>query len=143
MRTIIAAELLLLVSVMTGCPGTLEEPERFDEALAASEVSVTSLAECGDVETEIVHATCGTGDCHSARTKIADLDLETPGVLTRLAQKPGSRGGTLIVAGKPEASLLFQKVTSRPPYGTRMPSAEAALDDVSRDCVRLWIAEAK
>ncbi len=49
-------------------------------------------------------------------------------------------GGVLVVAGDPEASLLFTKTAAEPDCGGRMPLGGTALTDVEREMIHSWIA---
>lgn len=49
-------------------------------------------------------------------------------------------GRTYVVAGKPEQSLLLQKLLPDPPCGLRMPNGGAALSEAQTDMIRSWIA---
>lgn len=46
----------------------------------------------------------------------------------------------LVVAGKPEMSLLYLKLTPTPPCGVRMPNGGKGLTDDQVEVVRSWIA---
>jgi hypothetical protein len=50
-------------------------------------------------------------------------------------------GKTYVVAGQPDASLLYHKVAdATPPCGVRMPASGAVLTDMEIATVRAWIA---
>lgn len=49
-------------------------------------------------------------------------------------------GKSLVVPGKPEESLLYTKLTAKPPCGARMPFGGGALPDAQIEMVRSWIA---
>jgi hypothetical protein len=49
-------------------------------------------------------------------------------------------GKTLVVAGHPEMSLLFQKLSPNPPCGSRMPLGGTAFTDAQLEMIRSWIA---
>jgi hypothetical protein len=86
-------------------------------------------------------------NCTSCHSHGADVDL-SPGLAWRnLVGAPApvteSCGGTLVVAGDPDASYLVQKISSdHPCSGMRMPRTEFAPDPLP-DCViglvRNWI----
>jgi len=87
-------------------------------------------------------------ECRSCHAPGADLDL-SPGVawtnLVNHAAPPAEAcGGTLVVPGDPDASYLYQKVSSKKPCaGAQMPLGEFASNPLP-DCVvalvRDWIA---
>lgn len=117
------------------CAGTLDDPTQFTSAGATTHQDAGA---CGDVEA-LVAMRCATSGCHAATSPSASLDLATPGVLARLAGKPASGGGTLLVPGDPSTSVLYLKLTARPPFGARMPYG-SSLDDASTACIHDWIA---
>jgi hypothetical protein len=49
-------------------------------------------------------------------------------------------GMPLVVPGKPEMSLLLQKLGPTPPCGSRMPIGGAPITDAQFEMVRSWIA---
>jgi hypothetical protein len=50
-------------------------------------------------------------------------------------------GKTYVVAGQPDASLLYHKVAdATPPCGVRMPASGAVLTDMEIATVKAWIA---
>ena len=70
--------------------------------------------------------------CHGDKATRGDLDLTTPeGVLK------GGLSGPVIVPGKPDHSLLFDKI-----HGGKMPppASKETLSDAEVDVVRRWIA---
>jgi mono/diheme cytochrome c family protein len=70
--------------------------------------------------------------CHGEKTKKADLDLSTPaGVLK------GGESGTAVVAGKPEKSLLYEKVHK----GEMPPAKKDALTQAEAETLRRWILD--
>ena len=70
--------------------------------------------------------------CHGGKTKKADLDLSTPaGVLK------GGESGPAVVAGKPEKSLLYEKVHK----GEMPPAKKDALAPAEIETLRRWIAD--
>jgi hypothetical protein len=74
--TLVGALFFGIVAVVaTGCPGTLENPERFKGG-------------CPDVPAEILGKKCGTAFCHDATTKQSQLDLVSSGVATRVKNVP-------------------------------------------------------
>lgn len=128
-RSWVAPLALALVLGMGACAGTLDEPERF-------------AGSCPPVETAILRPRCATAGCHAESRPAAGLDLESPGVLERLTDRVAAgEDEVLVVRGDPDASSLFTKLTSSPPFGARMPLGEV-LDNQSINCIRAWIASA-
>jgi cytochrome c553 len=70
--------------------------------------------------------------CHGDKTRKADLDLSTStGILK------GGESGAVVVAGKPDKSLLYEKVHS----GEMPPKKEERLSEAQIDIIRRWIAD--
>jgi hypothetical protein len=68
------------------------------------------------------------------------LDLESPGVFSRLSGKMAQGGsGLLIDPSQPDMSVLYTKLTTTPPFGSRMPLTGTPLDDSTVTCVLTWI----
>ncbi len=134
---------LLWVSTFTAaCAGTLDDPDRFRDAGAStSPVDAAAASACAPGEAvAVVEKKCATAGCHAAAGAAAGLDLASPDVLPRLANKAAAGGpGSLVVPGDPEKSVLFTKLTASPPFGSRMPLG-GNLDDGTLACVRDWIA---
>jgi Protein of unknown function (DUF1553)/Protein of unknown function (DUF1549)/Planctomycete cytochrome C len=69
--------------------------------------------------------------CHGEKVRKADLDLRTAaGVLK------GSQDGPVVVAGKPEKSLLYEKVHK----GEMPPDEDKRLREAEVEMIRRWIA---
>ena len=157
-----SAALILVLSLgvllLGGCPGTLEDKERFlVDASSAGRGSGTAggadaepgsdagaqpnLGPCGDVVERIFVPSCGGTGCHDATGPQQDLDLVSEGVAARVVGVRGI-GCTAILAdpADPEGSLLYQKLSPTPPCGSPMPLARPALSDEDTACVLAWIA---
>src|SRR5207249_4276243 len=69
--------------------------------------------------------------CHSGKSRKKDLDLSEPsGILN------GSESGTVIVRGKAEESLLYEKVKN----GAMPPAKKNRLSEAEVETIRRWIA---
>lgn len=125
---------LVAVGLLGGCPGSLEDKERFLGGGGDG-------GGCGDVPARIFQPSCtGTG-CHGSKSPQQGLDLESPGVAMRVV---GVRGtgcmGVLADPQSPEASLLYMKLLDPPTCGSRMPLARPPLGAADIECIRAWIA---
>src|SRR5438045_3427796 len=69
--------------------------------------------------------------CHGEKVRKAGLDLTTAAGILK-----GGESGRAIVPGKPEESLLFDKVHS----GAMPPKKEGRLDEAAVQTIRRWIA---
>lgn len=108
-----------------GCPGSLTNKECFLQEERARTILVAS---------------CAYGGCHSEKDKSTGLDLESPGAGKRLSAKASlTCDGMLIDAGKPDASVIYTKLSDPPPCGSRMPLAHPELADEDKATIRAWI----
>jgi hypothetical protein len=123
-----------LAAGSSGCAGTLEEPWRF--------TGDGGTAVCPDVPTAVFATTCATSGCHSTADKAAGLDLQTPGLASRVVGACANGGtGALVDPSHPAESVLNAKLGAKPPYGARMPFGKTPLDDATTACVLAWIGE--
>src|SRR6187551_2514877 len=95
---LLALGMALSALVLAGCPGTLDDKERFladagkagngasepDGGDAAPPDAGPDLGSCGDVVTRIFVPSCGGTGCHGAIAAQQDLDLVSPGVAARV-----------------------------------------------------------
>jgi hypothetical protein len=128
-----------------GCPGNLENPERFTDAAADAVTPADDAGDgggCPDVPSDIFGKVCATAGCHNATDKSQGLDLQSPNVGTRLAGACARGGGYLIDPTNPRASVMYTKLTATPPFGGRMPTGQA-LDDTQLACVLAFISAQK
>jgi hypothetical protein len=126
-RTLLAS----VVAACVGCPSSLEDPARFLEG-----------GPCRDVPQDVFGKICSTPGCHSTVDKMLGLDLQAPGVASRLIGVHAMGGtGLLIDPTHPAMSVLYTKLTSDPPFGVRMPFTRPPLDEATIACVLQWITE--
>jgi len=102
---------LLLLS--TGCPGRLEDPERFEGDAVEGPCTVDL------VERTLLPTSCGGGGCHGASQPAGNLDLQSPGVGRRLVNVKSACQDKLLVG--PSGSYFLEKLDARPACGTQMP----------------------
>src|SRR5262245_28659298 len=69
--------------------------------------------------------------CHGEKVRKGDLDLSTPAGILK-----GGESGKSIVPGKPDESLLFEKVHK----GEMPPKKEGRLAEAEVATIRRWIA---
>lgn len=134
-RALVLVPLLLaaIPLMATGCPGRLENPERFVDG---------GPFECPDVVKELFPQRCGGSICHEGAMPAAGLDLVKPGVVDRLVNKQAAYcKGILADPMDPEGSLLYLKMSPGPPCGSPMPLGGEPLTEAELGCVRDWIGE--
>ena len=120
-----AAPLLLLAT--TGCPGRLEDPERFGGD------SVTCTL---DVEKTLLPQSCGGGGCHGASKPAGNLDLESQGVGGRLVGVASACGGKPLVSAG--GSYFLEKLEADPECGGQMPVG-GELSAYERSCLQQYV----
>jgi hypothetical protein len=129
--------ILAFAGACVGCPANLEDPGRF--ALDGA-TSLDGPEGCGDITQTLFLPVCATAECHSTSAKQQSLDLQAPGVASRLVGVPSTEGaGLLIDPSMPSASWLYTKLTTSPPFGVRMPFNLPPLDDARIACVLQWV----
>jgi hypothetical protein len=133
-------------ALVSACAGTLDDPDRFRDGGAptppAAEAAAGPASTCPPIETGVLAPKCASAGCHTATGGAGNLDLASPDVLGRLANKAATGGpGSLVVPGDPDKSVLYSKLTATPPFGSRMPLG-SNLDDATLACVHDWIAAA-
>lgn len=143
--------LVLLGLVPLACAGTLDDPQRFATTTdpietappaPATPAPATPAPACGDVPKDVLLTTCATAGCHAAQSSAAALDLESPDVLKRLADKSATGGaGLLVDTHEPDKSLLYAKCVRPAPFGGTMPPS-TPLDPAALECLRVWVATA-
>jgi len=131
-----ASTLVLVVTtsvVVVGCPGSLDDPQRFQAA---------GLESCDVRVTQIFATICSVSGCHSSTDPAQGLDLQSPGVPSRLvgvAPTGSGCSGVLVDPKNPTASLLYEKLTNAPPCGIPMPFGGKPLSSHDLSCVAAWI----
>jgi hypothetical protein len=122
------------LSILSGCAGSLEDPQRFDAGTANGFVCPTLNI---PVKAEILAKKCAAG-CHSAAVQMSGLDLESPGSAGRLVDvstvdcPPRKRVAT--VDGGTLQEMISQ---SSPTCGTAMPPG-SPLTNSEIACVVEW-----
>jgi hypothetical protein len=93
------------------------------------------------VQSTIFEQKCA-GACHGASSPAMGLDLVSPGLADRIANRTSDACGglPLVVPGDPATSYLLAKLAPNPTCGEQMPAGGAALSAEEYDCVSDWIA---
>ena len=133
------APIALAALLLVGCPGAIDDPAPF----IAARLDASTPARCpeGVSVRELFARRCATSGCHDAVTQLINLDLQSPGVASRvLGQRAAACGGrTLADPNDPERSALLLKLRAAPPCGDRMPLGAPAFSAEEIACVRGWI----
>ncbi len=128
-----APTLALAAALLTGCPGSIDDPSRFRN------VAGTCPSDF-DVEVDLFRQTCAQLGCHTGGPTLAaaGLDLGAPGVGPRLlAHRSSECGGRALVDPYHLGdSYLVEKVDEDvPACGERMPDGMEPLNPVERACL--------
>lgn len=121
--------------VAAGCPGTLEDPDRFKPVATTCALQI-------DVETDLFAARCGTTNCHVAGPSAsAGLDLASANPMARLKDLPelSCTQRPLVSSANPRASVLLDRLKGTPSCGARMPLTGEPFSQQEIDCVEVWI----
>jgi hypothetical protein len=133
MRTAIAILACALACSSVGCPGELENPERF-----------ANLPACrGGIDVErLFRERCSDAACHGACPSLDHgLDLLSPNLADRVVGVPSRvcDGLLLVDPDVPENSFLFGKLISPPAgCGNRMPLT-GSLTTTELSCIQSYI----
>ena len=123
-----SAVLVAFVAAVTGCSGG--GPGSGADAGPVCDVPALFQQKCG-----------GSG-CHGATDPSGGLDLVSANVGVRISERQASQGlGVIVRPGRPEDSILYDRVQPMPTMGARMPLSGAnplPADEVS--CIRDWIS---
>lgn len=120
---------------LLGCPGRLEDPERFQTQNAT--FSCTSGA---DPVEDIINPKCQAA-CHNTSAKLGGLDLTAAGLSARLVGVAAAEcANQVLVRTDGQESYLINKVKAQAPAcGTVMPQG-AALSAAEVTCLEEWVA---
>ena len=123
---LIALSAAVAALAFTGCPGHLDDPERFRMALCGmpgqpvcTTTTSTMAPTTAEVQSAILVPKCGFGGCHAAQFPGGGLDLASPNLEARLVSVTSSTalcsGRVMVNPGAPNASLMWTKLSDPPP----------------------------
>jgi len=114
---------------LAGCPGVLEDPERFIDADG-----------CPDMEAEYLPRNCSTTGCHWSERPAGGLDLASPGLAARLVDVESTGcGGVLVPSDVPMSGLFRRKLEPAPACGSSMPIGQPPMNVQDRYCFEQWL----
>ncbi len=133
--------LLALFVGSAGCPGSLENPERFTGGGADG----GSSAKCADIDIPaLIQQRCDNAGCHGTMMSAAGLDLISPNPGERLvgvaATSDTCSGRPLVDPETPANSVIIDFVSAEPTCGTRMPLGGEPLSADEVECMTEWAA---
>jgi hypothetical protein len=141
-------------AAITGCPGHLENPDRFDitgstgtgttDGASAGGGGVSTSASggntCPDVPKLFVMR-CGTAGCHGGDAPVQGLDLASPNLASRVVGAMAKQcAEPLADPMNPEGSVLYKKLKPSPTCGPSQMPIGAMLSTAEVACVKAWIA---
>jgi hypothetical protein len=85
---------------------------------------------------------CSGSGCHGTPEPAAGLDLVSANVGERISERQATQGlGVIVRPGRPEDSVLYDRVQEMPTMGARMPlSSPTPLPAEDVACIRDWIS---
>jgi hypothetical protein len=105
--------------------------------------AVPVLTGCAaDVPTAVFAASCEARSCHNSVDNIYDLDLQSPGVVSRLLNQFSLEAPAykMIDPITPDESYILLKVKlASPPVGVQMPQMGAKLSAAETACFQQWV----
>lgn len=115
------------VLVTSGCPGTLENPERFDAG--------TGPTGCPDIATVLIPQRCSISGCHNTMTAAGELDMEAPNLAERVVDvEAAGCDGLLVDSENLEESVMYKVVVQDGTTCLPMPQVGAALTADEAQC---------
>lgn len=128
---------LAFVAVLSGCPGSIDDPTPFVEHEGSS------CPDTYDVERDLFGGTCAQLACHSGGSiAAAGLDLAAPNIGERImAHRSVDCGGRALVnPADLEGSYMMEKVDAiEPACGDQMPSGLEPLSPIERTCLMEYL----
>jgi hypothetical protein len=138
LRAVVPSGWLMLAAFLTGCPGTLDDKERF--ATTGTGEGAGDVGGCGDVPTTLIAPKCATANCHDAEAPPAALDLTADaGLASRLVGVAGVCDGLLVDPEAPSSSLMYTKCLATNACNTRMPITGTKLTAEEEQCLLTWL----
>jgi hypothetical protein len=104
--------------------------------------AITCPSGAAQIQQQIFVRSCAAAGCHGSMNPALGLDLVSPNLEARLLGAPsiGCRGEQMLVAGQPDLSQLYRKISDAvPECGERMPAALPALSEGEVVCLQRWI----
>ena len=145
---------LVALSVLPGCPGNLENPERFSDGGTMMPADNIPACLASIFSAKQPPGKCAGNGCHSAGGTLelgGDLDLTSPGVSTRLLNANATHAGVdldggatcppakLIDTANPAASWLLVKINgSQGSCGSTMPQV-GTLTSAEKKCISDYV----
>jgi hypothetical protein len=107
------------------------------------DAAVPVLTGCAaTVPSSILAVTCTAKACHNSVDKAYALDLQSPGVVSRLLNQPSLElpSFKLIDPNYPNSSYIWLKVSLlMPPAGVQMPQMGTKLSPAQLQCFQQWV----
>jgi len=143
-----------------GCPGSLEDPDRFRAPIVSCDLdggsgscdsgtstSMPMLVTTAQIQASIITPKCAFPGCHGAMATQGMLDMSgAPGdVETRIVDVRSMtalcRNRTMVKPGDPDNSLMYLKLTTSATLcGDRMPQG-GELTPAEKTMMRQWIID--
>jgi hypothetical protein len=126
---------LVALSVFSGCPGDLVDPDRFLTGRDGGGGGGCTI----DVEQAIFAPKCGTAGCHDMTTAAQGLDLVSTGVKGRLRTQTATCTSAV---GQKMGTFMLNKVSASPSCGGPMPLGGTTLTSAEVSCLNSYLQDA-
>lgn len=133
----------LLSVALLGCPGNLDDPDRFktgkdggtDGGAVAGFVCPSANVKARD---ELIIKRCANAGCHDGTSMAGGLDLKSPDVLSRMKDIPSASCTNKVLITPDGGGYFFEKLRPMPTCGTRMPLTGNSLTATEEQCLGEW-----
>jgi hypothetical protein len=144
-RTFRFALCAVLGAWLTGCPGDLQNPERFGDGGSqppgdSGDSGGGGTCPAGTDVEQVIAAHCAS--CHGGAAPQNGLDLSSNIAAHTAGVSSSCMGLPYVAPGDPDGSFLLQKMTAQTPAcgGHMPPSPLMGLSADEAACVRAWIS---
>jgi len=133
-RNIVKCSFLVFAGSVSIAAAQTDNPNRSDKAATPDTQKVRILSYAADVAPMISKACL---PCHAAASENpSGLALDNFEMLMK-----GGEHGKPVVAGKPDESSLFTKLSAKPPFGRQMPRKRPPLSPEEIGLISNWIVQ--
>jgi hypothetical protein len=139
----LAVSALTVLGFVSSClePGSLSNEDTFRLGSNFPSIALEGGPGCAEA-CALIASKCATAECHSASDLAADLDLQSPNLVSRLSSASALTLDCfdlpLLVPGSPEQSTIFTKLLDPPACGLKMPLS-GSLSKSEIDCIGRWV----
>ena len=123
------------LSVLAGCAGSLDNPDRFGDGGSSLAFVCQSLGK--PAKAEVILKKCVSG-CHSAAVQVSGLDLESPDVAARLVNVSTTACPPRVRVNPTDGGTLEELITQSNPNCTSSMPPGGGLTNGEISCIVEW-----